>query len=95
MPLMLYITWMNYRWLDLPAKKRINGCWAWMISWAKAKHFEMTVVTMALLICELAMIFAGLFSNRMIHFPPLGRGVYATFNASDTTNLTPLEGIYA
>lgn len=95
MPIVLWITWLNYRWLDLPPKKRFTACWAWMIGLAKAKHFEMTVVTLALLVCEIAMIFAGLFSNKMIHFPPLGRGVYATLNGTDTSNLIELPGVFA
>lgn len=95
MPIMLYVTWLNYRWLDISPKKRSSECWAWFMTVAKAKHFEMTAVTLILLLSEIALIFAGLFSNRMIHFPPLGQGVYATTNSTSTENLIELPGVYA
>lgn len=65
------------------------------MSMAKAKHFEMSAVTLMLLLCEVALIFAGLFSNNMIHFPPLGQGVYATKNETSTDHLVELTGVYA
>lgn len=95
MPFMLYLTWMNYRWIDLPVKRRSSECWAWFISLAKARHFEMSAVTLALVLCEIALIFAGLFSNKMIHFPPLGQGVYGTTNATSLEGLIELPGVYA
>lgn len=63
MPFILYLTWMNFRWIDLPVKRRSSECWAWFVSLAKARHFEMSAVTLLLMLCEIALVFAGLFSN--------------------------------
>ena len=55
----------------------------------------MSAMTIGLIACEVALVFAGLFSNNMIHFPPLGQGVYGTTNSTGPVNLVELPGVFA